>query len=567
MNRPFYKVREFHDLRELLSQSVYTYGHSPAFKVKNKVGQILDVSYKHFQADVDALGTALMELGLEDKRIAVAGANSYKWCTSYLAIAGGVGVVVPTDKELPFDDIKSILDVSEASAIIFDSKFGEKLLEHRAELPKNLILISMDYKHDDGGILSYDCLLNRGYRLIGDGFVNYINKIVDGSKLTVLLFTSGTTGMAKAVMLSADNICSDVRSIMGFVKINKGERILSILPLHHTYECSITFLCCIYGGVTICFCDGIRYITKNLQEYRPHILIVVPLILEKFYKRIEKAIQKERGAKFKIAMGSAICKATDAVKLDTSNFFFGEIKKAFGGSIRMIITGAAAIDPVIIKNMNNFGIRVFQGYGLTECSPIVICNSDRDNKYDSIGKPIPDVEAKLVNQDENGIGEICVKGPMVMLGYYKDEKATKAAFDSEGWFHTGDLAKVDNHGHYYICGRSKNVIVTTNGKNVYPEELEALLLKDKHIKECIVTDDTDEKGDTIVFAKIFPDVQMISADYGNKTVGDKEISKAVVAAVKNVNSKVVSYKSIKRFKIVDKEFPKTTTSKIKRYKN
>ncbi|MBQ7548450.1 MAG: AMP-binding protein [Clostridia bacterium] len=564
MTRPFYKVREFHDLREILTQSAFLYGHSPAFKIKNEVGQILNVSYKHFQADVDALGTALFELGLEGKRIAIAGANSYKWCTSYLAVTGGVGVAVPTDKELPFSDIKSILEVSEASAIIFDSAFGEKLLEHRGELPDGILLISTDLKHDENGILSYERLLNRGYMLIGGGKVDYINKVVDGSSLTVLLFTSGTTGMSKAVMLSADNICSDVRSIMGIVKINKGERILSILPLHHTYECSITFLCCIYGGVTICFCDGIRHIKKNLEEYRPDILILVPLILEKFYKRIRKAVDKERGGRAKLAVGGALCRAAGIVGLDASSFFFGEIKKAFGGSVRMIITGAAAIDPEIIKSMNNCGIRTFQGYGLTECSPIVICNSDRDNKYDSIGKPIPEVEARLDNCDENGVGEICVKGPMVMLGYYKNEEANRAAFDEDGWFHTGDLARTDSHGRYYICGRIKNVIVTTNGKNVYPEELESLLLRDERIKECIVTDGVDDKGNTIVFAKIFPDVKAISAEYGNRNVGEREISKAMVDAVKKLNSQVVSYKMIKRFEIVDKEFPKTTTSKIKR---
>mgnify|MGYP002521453387 FL=1 len=564
MNRPIYEVREFHNFRELLNQSEALYGNSPAFKVKNQIGQILDISYTHFKGDVEALGTALLDLGLSGTRIAVAGANSYKWCLSYMAVGCGVGVVVPTDKELPFDDIKSILEVSETKAIIFDKKFGDKLLENRDRLPKGLILISMEQRKDENGILSFDSLLNNGYRLIGKGYTEYLDRDVEGNKMTVLLFTSGTTGMSKAVMLSADNICSDVRSIMGFVKINKGERILSILPIHHTYECTVTFLCCVYGGVTICFCDGLRYITKNLEEYKPHILIVVPLVLEKFYKRIMKAIEKERGGIAKVALGSVITRAAGAAKLDVSSLFFGKIKKAFGGSIRLIISGAAGIDPEIIKNMNRFGIRTFQGYGLTECAPIVICNSDKDNKYDSIGKPIPGVEAKIFNPDENGIGEICVKGPMVMLGYYKDPEATRAAFDSDGWYHTGDLGRVDREGHYYICGRCKSVIVTTNGKNVYPEELESMLLKEDAVKECIVTGREDERGNTIVFARIFPDKKAIGAMYGNRNISDKEVSKAVSDVVKKINSQVVSYKSIKRFEIVSKEFEKTTTSKIKR---
>lgn len=564
MNKPLYEVREFHNFRKLLEQSEALYGNSPAFKVKNKIGQIFDISYTRFKADVEALGTALLDLGLDGCKVAVAGANSYKWCTSYLAVGGGVGVVVPTDKELPFDDILSILTVSESKAIIFDERFGEKLLEHRDRLPKGLILISMDSSKDEDGILSYDLLLNNGYRLIGTGDSAYFDKDVEGNKLTVLLFTSGTTGMSKAVMLSADNICSDVRSIMGFVKINKGERILSLLPIHHTYECSVTFLCCIYGGVTICFCDGLRYITKNLEEYSPNILIVVPLILERFYNRIIKAIEKEKGGAAKIALGSAIAKVAGAVKLDVSDLFFGKIKKAFGGSIRLIISGAAGIDSDVIKNMNRFGIRTFQGYGLTECSPIIICNSDKDNKYDSIGKPIPYVEAKIDNPDENGVGEICVKGPMVMLGYYKDPEATRATFDPDGWFHTGDLGSVDKDGHYYIRGRCKSVIVTQNGKNVYPEELESLLLREAAVKECIVTGAEDERGNTIVFARIFPDLTAIGAAHGNRAITEKEISKAVSDAVKAINSQVVSYKAIRRFEIVDKEFEKTTTSKIKR---
>lgn len=564
MNKPLYEVREFHNFRELLNQSEALYGNSPAFKIKNQIGQILDVSYTRFKGDVEALGTALLSLGLDGEKIAVAGMNSYKWCMSYLAVGCGVGVVVPTDKELPFDDILSILTVSEAKAIIFDKKFGEKLLENRSKLPKNLLLISMDQAKDTDGILSFDLLLNTGYHLIGKGNSDYINRDVAGNKMTVLLFTSGTTGMSKAVMLSADNICSDVRAIMGFVKINQGERILSILPIHHTYECTVTFLCCIYGGVTICFCDGLRYITKNLEEYKPNILIVVPLVIEKFYKRIMKAIEKERGGVAKVALGSAITRVAGAVKLDVSSLFFDKIKKAFGGSIRLIISGAAGIDNEIIKNMNRFGIRTFQGYGLTECSPIVICNNDKDNKYDSIGKPIPYVEAKIVNPDENGVGEICIKGPMVMLGYYKDAEATNAVFDSDGWFHTGDLGRTDKEGHYYICGRCKSVIVTTNGKNVYPEELESLLSKESAVKECIVTGATDDRGNTIVYARIFPDLKAIGATYGNRNITDKEVSKAVSEAVKKINSQVVSYKAIKRFEIVNKEFEKTTTSKIKR---
>ncbi|MBP3445716.1 MAG: AMP-binding protein [Clostridia bacterium] len=564
MTRPLYDVREFYTFRELLTQSMAIYGNSPAFKVKNAVGQIEDVSYDRFHDEVFSLGTALLALGLKDARIAVAGANSYKWCVSYMAVTCGAGVVVPTDKELPFADIKSILEVSEAKAIIFDKKFGKKILEHRDELPEGMVYIAMDITEDDGDILSFDKLLADGARLIEDGNEEYINITPDSNKLAVLLFTSGTTGMSKAVMLSARNICSDIMSIMGVVKINKGERIMSLLPIHHTYECTVTFLCCIYGGVSICFCDGLRYITKNLQEYQPHILIVVPRVIELFYARIQKALEKEKGAKLKIGIASRLAKATKKIGVDTSNLFFGKIKEAFGGKIRLIISGAAGIDPTIIENMNKYGIQTFQGYGLTECSPIVICNSDKDMKHASIGRPIPGVEAKLVGCDENGIGELCIKGPMVMLGYYKNEDATNAVFDYDGWFHTGDLASVDKDGFYYICGRSKNVIVTSNGKNVYPEELEALLMKEAAVKECMVVESKDDKDNVVVKARIFPDVQALSQENGNRILSEKEISSFVNDAVRNVNEQVVSYKAIKSIEIMEKEFEKTTTAKIKR---
>ena len=564
MNRPLYEVREFHTFRELLTQSMALYGNSPAFKVKNEVKQIVDISYNQYHDDVFSLGTALLDLGLKDCRIAVAGASSYKWCMSYMSVVCGVGVVVPTDKELPFADIKSILEVSESKAIIFDKKFGKKLLEHRDELPEGMIYICMDQKEDEDGILSLDALVKKGAQLIADGNEDYINAKPDSNKLSVLLFTSGTTGMSKAVMLSSRNICSDIMSIMGIVKINKGERIMSVLPIHHTYECTVTFLCCIYGGVTICFCEGVRYITKNLEEYRPNILIVVPLLIEKFYSRIQKALEKEKGAKAKIGFASKIYKAGKKFGIDTSDLFFKKIKDAFGGEIRLIISGAAGIEPNIIKDMNSYGIQTFQGYGLTECSPIVICNSDKESKHGSIGRPIPNVEAKLINCDENGVGELCVKGPMIMLGYYKNEEATNAVFDYDGWFHTGDLATVDKDGFYYIQGRSKNVIVTRNGKNIYPEELEALLMKEKVVKECMVVGAEDEKENTIVKARIFPDISVVSAETGNVNVTPEEISKAVSKAVRNVNSQVVAYKAIKETEIMEKEFEKTTTAKIKR---
>lgn len=563
MQKELYKVRNFYDFRELLAQSVALYGENSAFKYKNEIGQIQSVSYNKLQLQVYQLGTALLNLGLEKKKIIIAGKNSYNWCLSYLSVVCGSCVAVPTDKELKKDDILNVIKVSGASAIICDNSFAEKL-DFDEPVLDNIVLITMDKKRPSEKYLILNELIKKGKMLLSEGFTDYVNYRCEPNKMSVLLFTSGTTGKTKAVMLSASNICSDISAIMKIVKINCGEQILSLLPLHHTYECTVTFLCCLYGGVTICFNDGLRYLKKNMQEYQPDILIMVPLMLEKFYKKIEKALSKEKGLKIKVGIGSTICKAAKFFNVDSSDLFFKEIKNAFGGNVRLIICGAAGIKGEIIREIGKFGIEVFQGYGLTECSPIIMCNSDKNIRADSVGMPVPGAEAKIINPDENGIGEICVKGPMVMLGYYNNFEETEKVFDDEGWFHTGDLGYRDDDGYYYISGRCKNVIVTNNGKNIYPEELEALLLNDACIKECIVSGKINKNGDTVVSAKIFPDRKVISERYSNRIIGDDEIKTEISKAVSKVNESVVEYKKIRDYEIVKTEFEKTTTEKIKR---
>lgn len=563
-NTPFYNIRPVKDFRDLLAQSAELFADRPAFKLKNEAGEYYDVSYPAFQADVYALGTMLIELGLHGKKIAVIGHNCYEWCVSYLAVTCGTGVVVPIDKELPACDIENILRVSGSSAILFDDKAAQKVLENRASLPDDFQMISFEKGDEAQGILSLHELMERGRALREQGDARFQESPIDAEGLGSLLFTSGTTGMAKGVMLSQRNICEDIMSLSGVVEIRSTDQLLSILPLHHTYECSLGFIMILYSGACIAFCEGLRYIVRNMQDIEPTIFITVPLMLEKMHDRILKTAAKKKGGKLMLGIGKALSNATSALGMDINDKIFGEIQRNFGGRLRLIITGAAAISPEVVKDFKTFGIPVYLGYGLTECAPLVIGNNDRIELPDSVGVPLPGVEAKLINTDASGVGEICVRGPMVMLGYYEDPEATAEVLDEDGFFHTGDLGTVDENGCYRITGRIKNVIVTKNGKNIYPEEVEYYLNKNPFVAESIVVGE-DADDETMVTAKVFPNVEAIREKLKQNSVTKEDVFKALNSAVKEVNKKLPSYKSIKKLVIRESEFVKTTTQKIKRF--
>lgn len=563
-NTPFYDIRPIRDFRDMLSQSAKLFADQPAFKLKNDAGEYYDVLYPDFQADVYALGTTLIDLGLQGEKIAVIGHNCYEWCTSYLAVTCGTGIVVPIDKELPACDIENILRVSGAAAILFDEKAAQKVLENRASLPADFRMISFGEGDAAQGILSLHELLEQGHALLKQGDTRLKDAPIDAEGLGSLLFTSGTTGMAKGVMLSQRNICEDIMSLSGVVKIYPTDQLLSILPLHHTYECSLGFIMILYSGACIAFCEGLRYIVKNMQEIEPTIFVTVPLMLEKMHNRILKTAAKKKGGKLMLGIGKVISNATSALGVDINDKIFGEIQRNFGGRLRMIITGAAAISPEVVRDFKTFGIPVYLGYGLTECSPLVIGNNDRVELPDSVGVPLPGVEAKIINPDFSGVGEICVKGPMVMLGYYNAPEATADVIDGDGFFHTGDLGTVDENGYYRITGRIKNVIVTKNGKNIYPEEVEYYLNKNPLVAESIVVGE-DEDNETMVTAKVFPNVDAIREKLKQTSVSKEEIVKALSSVVKEVNKKLPSYKNIKKLVVRENEFVKTTTQKIKRF--
>ena len=560
LEKKYMKTYEITDFKDLLYKTYEKNKEKVAFKVKEN-GEIKEITYKRYKEDVESLATELMKLGLKDKRICVIGKNSYKWAVSYLATAI-IGVVVPLDKELNIDEIINFINVSDSCAILGDNKYISELIKNKEKInQEKFTFINFDSKDDVEEIYGFNNIIIRGEKLIEDGDESFKLIKINPNDMHILLFTSGTTGSSKAVMLSHKNICSNIMSVSGTVSLKFGVRVLSILPIHHTYECTLGYLLVIYAGGCVAFCDGLRHIAENMKEYRPNLILCVPLLLESVYKKIVKTLQKSLPQKY-FEKGKNI--------IESLPFFLkpivkGKIKKTLGGKLKTFIVGAAAMNPDISAVFESIGIRVLQGYGLTECSPLVAGNNDFYRRNDSVGLPIPNVEYRIADPNSEGVGEIIVKGPNVMLGYYNDEEATKAVM-KDGWFYTGDLGRIDENGYLYITGRSKSVIIAKNGKNIYPEELEHYLNEEPVILESIVVGvKDDKKGDTFVKAKIFPNIDAIK-EFLKVDIPTKEQIKQVISnAIQAVNKKIPNYKHIRGFKIVDKELEKTTTQKIKRY--
>lgn len=556
LENKYMKTYEITDLKDMITKSSKKFSSKPAFKVKDKDGKIKEISYKQYNQDVQALGTAMIKAGLKNKKIAVIGKNSYQWSVAYMA-AVIVGVVVPLDKELHIEDVINFINVSESEAIFGDKKFIKGIKENINKLNNSeILLLNMGETKN-----SLESMLQTGEELIKNNDTQFQEIQINPDEMKILLFTSGTTGSSKAVCLSHKNICSNIMSVAGIVKVTPKTKVLSILPIHHTYECTLGFLLVIYSGGCIAHCEGLRYILQNMQEYKPTLILCVPLLLDNMYKKIMKTLKNSLPEKY-FNKGKNII---DALPFFMRGIVKGKIKKTFGGKLNTFIVGAAAVNPEVSYSIDKFGMRVLQGYGLTECSPLVAGNNDFYKRDDSAGLPIPNVEYKIANQDAEGVGEIIVKGPNVMLGYYKDEEATKEAI-RDGWFYTGDLGKIDENGFLYITGRSKSVIVTTNGKNIYPEELEYYLNEEETIAEAIVLGVEDEKNhDTVVKAKIFPNMEAIKSRLKVEIPTKEQVIKIINESIQKINAKIPNYKHIKGFKIVDKELEKTTTQKIKRY--
>ena len=553
LKQKYHKCEEVTNFKEMIERSAQIYKTRTAFKLKNKDGEIYSKTYEEVKNDIYALGTELIENGLTNKRIAVIGKNSYKWAISYLA-SSIVGVVVPIDKELHSDDVINFMNVAECECILGDGKNLKTITENIEKL-NNKKTIFVDFEH------SFEHYLEAGRTLLEKGNTKFEEIKINPDEMKILLFTSGTTGNAKGVCLSQRNICSNILSIYGIVKVKRSDLFFSILPLHHTYECTIGFLLPLYSGASICYCDGLRYISKNMLEYHPSVILCVPLLLESMYKKIMKSLKKSLPEKYTKDGENPIDKLPFILRKIVSR----KVKNTLGGRLRVFIVGAAAVNPEIANTFDKLKLNSLQGYGLTECAPLVAGNTDFFKRNDSAGLPIPTVEYKIDNPNQEGVGEIIVKGPNIMLGYYNMPEETEKVL-KDGWFHTGDLGKIDENGFLYITGRCKSVIVTKNGKNIYPEEIESYLNESPLISESLVIGIHKENDDeTYVNAQIFPNKEAIT-EYLKGTVPTKEEIKKVIAdVVANVNSKIPNYKHIKNFVIRDKEFEKTTTQKIKRY--
>lgn len=570
--KKYHKCEEVTNLKQMLYRSSDIYGSRIAFKLKNDKGEIYPVSYKEFKQDIVQLGTYLIELGFLGKRIAVIGKNSYQWAVSYFA-STIVGIVVPLDKELHDDDVINFLNISESVCVLGDTKNLKGILEKKSDLTnQDICMISLDLEKKSN-FAKFDSLehsevyyindcISKGKEFLIQGNTDFDAIEVDPDEMRILLFTSGTTGNAKGVCLSHRNVCSNITSIYGIVKVKRSDLFFSILPLHHTYECTIGFLLPLYSGASICYCDGLRYILKNIGEYHPSVILCVPLLLENMHKNIIKNMNKTLPKKY---VKSPNENPYDNLPGLIKHVVRSKVKNTLGGRLRVFIVGAASVNPSIAADFEKLGLLTLQGYGLTECSPLVAGNNDFYHKDDSCGLPIPNVTYKIDSPNENGDGEILVKGPNVMLGYYNMPDETAKVL-KDGWFHTGDIGRIDDQGFLYITGRCKSVIVTKNGKNIYPEEVEYYLNDNPLVSESLVLGiQKDDDDETYINAQILPNIEAITEYLKGAVPTKDEIKKIMSDIVASVNSKLPNYKHIKGFIIRDKEFEKTTTQKIKRY--
>lgn len=560
-----HKCDKFANLKEMINLSAQKHGDKPAFRFKtDKPGEFRNITFNDFLNDINALGTKLINMGLSDKRIAIISDNRYEWALAYMAIACGTGVVVPLDKMLPANELEALIIRSGVEAIFYSSKYDEVMQDIRNRKTTDLrYYISMDLEKRENGVYSQKELVKAGKELIEKGNRKFLDAKINNEAMGFMLFTSGTTAMSKAVMLSHKNIASNLMDIAKVLNLDERDTLLSFLPLHHTFECTVGFLYPISRGASIAYCEGIRHIANNIKEYQITAMISVPALYESIYKRLMKNIEK-KGKLPEVEKMIKLTKMFSKVGIDIKRVVFKDIIDGLGGKIRLLVNGAAALSPEVEKGFNDLGITTVQGYGLTETSPVISAGTDFEQRIGSVGKVFPSVKLKIINKDENGIGEIYVKGPTVMLGYYQNEEATKEVLD-KGWFNTGDLGYVDKKGFLFLCGRKKSVIVLKNGKNVFPEEIETVINKIEGVKESFVYGqaEEDDKIDLKVCAKIVYDKDLMKEIYNVET--EEEIYDVLWDKIKEINKTMPEYKYVKKIIVTDEELVKTTTQKIKRH--
>ncbi len=551
------------NIKEIVYNSAKKFKENIAFVIKHKNEknevEYENITYSKLLQDINNFGTKLFNMGLKNKRIAIVGRNRYEWVVTHFAnLLGGI-VSIPLDKELQVDELESCLERSKADVVVFDEKYTENIEKIKQNRKTNLQeFICMTEKE---GYKNFWTLKDEGADILKSGNTEYVDCEIDNDKMAILLFTSGTTSKSKAVMLSNRNIASNVYAMLLVEDMRSTDNNLAFLPFHHIFG-STCMIVMIAIGAKTAFPDGLRYVAQNLREYQISLFVGVPLLVEAIYKNIEKEIEKKGKTKL-INNAKKLSNCLLKLHIDVRRKLFKDVIDALGGRMRFIISGGAPLDKKVAQGFNELGIEVVQGYGLTETSPVISAENAKKKRYGSIGLPMENVEVEIVNKDENGIGEIRIKGPNIMLGYYENEEATKNVI-KDGWFYTGDLAYRDKDGFIFLTGRQKDMIVLKNGKKVFPEELETLINRIDLVKECIVYGMPDEKdkNDLKLSVKIVYDKKVADEKYAGKS--EEELHQILWEQIKEINKSFPPYKYIKNMILTDEELIKTTTQKIKR---
>ena len=558
MLRNYYETDYIHTLRDLLERSEKKYGLDFAYKELDPERNLHSYTFVQLREDVDALGTSLLERGLLGKHFAIVGENSYSYVVSYMAVSMGLGVIVPLDKELSKEELLKLICKSDAEVLLYSELLSDDVEELKGSCPEVRTFINISMYGTKMGSISILDLLQEGRSLINSGDRRYKTLPIDRNKMAAILFTSGTTGVHKGVMLSHKNILTVIHSAFSMFRFSKVS--FSVLPINHTYEFNLHVLGCLYGGITLCFNDSIKHVKDNLMIFQPGMTLMVPMIVESLYKNIWKEAEKNNLTKH-LQYGIWFSNLIRKVGIDQRKLFFKPIMESLGGNLQTIVCGGAPLRPDIVKGFEDIGISVYNGYGITECAPLIATNCTMKNIAGSVGVVIPDNLVRIADTDEDGIGEIQVQGDNVMMGYYKDPVSTRKTFTADGWFKTGDLGYLDRKGALYITGREKNLIILANGKNVHPEELEEYILDHlAYVKEVVVYAPLSPEGNEVmIMAEAYVEDQFLIEK------GVDEAKKILKEDISKLNHKLSVYKRIHDVELRECEFEKTTTKKIKRY--